>query len=110
MSLQMDVPRTPIDMRIGISVEMVFVYTGVAISMAFLGSAVLEYVGLMHTEVGWFLVDQYRFGEARFNPNGDHHGDWGNQIVAVLTAPTFAGMFVAACTTYIREFFTGAAE
>lgn len=78
--------------------------------MCLLALTGLEYVGLVHTDISWFVVDQMVNGEARFNPNGDIHGDWGNQSFAVLAMPALLGYVGAIGISLARKLFTETAD
>lgn len=96
--------------RSRVTIEYTLLYMGALGSVALLVLTGLQYLGLAHTGVSAYVVDQLVHGEARFNPNGDIHGDWGNAAVAVWCMPAFVGFYGAAAVRLVREYFTGAAD
>jgi hypothetical protein len=103
MSLQLDLPRAPTLDRLIVPAQRVLTVAGITVSFTFLVCGVLEYANVLHTDVGWFLADQYQYGEARFNANADIHGDWGNMIYTVLALPMFCGTYAAALLSTLRS-------
>lgn len=69
-----------------------------------------EWLGLTHTEVTAYVVDQLQHGESRFNSNGGIHGDWGNAAFAVLSLPGFVGIAVELAIEAWRSCTKGTAE
>lgn len=110
MSLELGVARSYRIARTTDVIETILIRIGVCGTMCLLILSALQYSGLVHTDVTWFIVDQLVHGESRFNANGDVHGDWGNQAHAVLVAPIVLGFLGAACVTLLRSVFTEAAE
>lgn len=99
----MEFPRESVGNRVVSILVPLVRYGGAAVSLAFGLCSIFEWMQIMHTDVGAFLVDQMQNGERRFNSNGDIHGDWGNQIFAILGGPAMLGMYGATLLSLFRS-------